>query len=101
MCFQAPISSRKRTEEGVREEQRLENWVVGREKPRVGVRDWDSMRAILREAVAGEEPTCELLGIRTFGIAGNVRRAARRLNPAGPPPTQTTSYISGCVVEVA
>lgn len=56
MCFHAPMSSRKRTEEGVSEEQRLEKRVGGRENCRVGVRDWDSMRAIFREEVAGEEP---------------------------------------------
>ena len=28
-------------------------------------------------------------------MPGHLRRAARRLRPAGPPPTQTTSYTSG------
>lgn len=56
MCFHAPISSRKRTEKGVREEQRFENLVGGRLKERVGASDWDSRRAILRAEVAGEDP---------------------------------------------
>jgi hypothetical protein len=30
-------------------------------------------------------------------VAGADRRAVSKLNPAGPPPTQTTSYISGVV----
>ena len=43
-------------------------------KERVGARDWESKRAILRAAVVGE-----------------ARRAERRERPAGPPPTQTMS----------
>ena len=31
----------------------------------------------------------------------NLRKAVRRLSPAGPPPTQTTSYISGLAAALA
>lgn len=55
-CFHAPIPSRKRTDEGVSELQRFENWLGGREKLRVGVRDWLSTKATLRLDVAGEDP---------------------------------------------
>ena len=46
----------------------------GKENERAGARDWDSRRAIFKEAVTGE-----------------ARSAAMRESPAGPPPTQTMS----------
>jgi len=36
------------------------------------------------------------IALRKGSRGANERKAAQRLNPAGPPPTHTISYISGC-----
>ena len=76
MLLQTPISFKKRTDEGVRDEHRFENSSFP--GVRDVVRSCPSIRAILRCWVDGFE-----------------RRAETRERPAGPPPTQTRSKISG------
>lgn len=50
------MRSRKETDAGVRELQRLENMLDGRENVREGARGCDSMRATLRPAVEACDP---------------------------------------------
>jgi len=50
------MDSKNCTEEGVSELHLFENCVDGSEKERIGPRSWLSTNAILRLAVAGEEP---------------------------------------------
>ena len=103
---------RKPTDLGVSEEQRFEYCVLGKENVREGTRDCDSMSATLRPAVEGLAPIYILATItqmhqhpnpqtpnRSIKI-WNIRKAPTKLKPAGPPPTQTTSKISGFVGSV-
>ena len=76
MLLQTPISFKKRTDEGVRDEHRFE--YCSFPGVREVVRSCPSIRAILRCWVDGLE-----------------RNAETRERPAGPPPTQTRSKISG------
>ena len=83
--------------------QRLENCVAGRAKLRVWLSDWLSITATLRLAVDDCEPKQASHSAKSRMIEkwwDLVRKAARRLSPAGPPPTQTTSYNSGVGFEV-
>lgn len=84
MCCHTALSCRNRTDEGVREEHRLEK-ALGSLSFRDVVRSCPSINAILRSFVDAF-----------------ARSAETSDNPAGPPPMQTTSYISGFVaVDVA
>lgn len=84
MCCHTALSCRNRTDEGVREEHRLEK-ALGSLSFRDVVKSCPSINAILRSLVDGF-----------------ARKAETSDRPAGPPPMQTTSYISGFVaVDVA
>src|SRR3569833_1746284 len=98
ICFHAPMLSRYRTDEGVKELQRVEYWSGGSFHSRVLERSWASTKATLRREVAGFDPSAvdgQLMDWtdrpRAIWARSYVRRAASRLSPAGPPPTHTTT----------
>ena len=82
MLSHAPICFRNPTEAGVREEQRFEyTFSLG--------------------GVLGDVRSCESIkAIFSRFVDGSVRIAESRDSPAGPPPMQTRSYISGLGVVV-
>lgn len=92
------------TDAGVNELQRFANCVGEASLSFPFSRSKPSIRAILRPDVTGDEPAQHQrngpIGQPVEGIV-ILRSPLSRLRPAGPPPTHTTSYISGFVPCVA
>ncbi len=74
MWGQAPIRERKDTDEGVREEARLEKWFGGVDQVSEGESGWDSIRASRREEVFGEEPELDSQRLFRFVIWGVISK---------------------------
>jgi hypothetical protein len=72
--LQEPVDSRNETDDSVKLLARFEYLSSGEVQARSLLRSWVSIKAVLRWDVTGDD-----------------LRAARRANPAGPPPTVTTS----------